>query len=75
MGAVTPAAMTILDQKQLRFVKYCGCLQRMASAFSTHIMMCEPVQFGLCQRNYPIKRGRISAALSNQKLSDLLLRR
>jgi hypothetical protein len=49
-------------------------LQRVAGAFPAHIMMRQPVQFGLHKRNQLFERSLVSAAPVAQQLGDLLSR-
>jgi hypothetical protein len=49
-------------------------LQGVASAFPAHVMVREPVQFGLHEREQLLKRSLVSAAPVAEQLGDLLSR-
>src|SRR6266513_2807870 len=69
-----PDRLRVIDQPQVRFVKNGGGLQGVASALPAHIMVCEPVQFRLHQREQLLQRSLISAAPVAEQLGDLLSR-
>ena len=49
------------------------CLQRVADAFAAHVMVRQPVQFGLHQRNELLERALVSASPVAEQHGDLLL--
>jgi hypothetical protein len=51
MAPALPDRCRIIDQPQLGFVKKGGGLQGLAGAFPAHVMVGEPMQFGLYQRD------------------------
>src|SRR6266487_6041163 len=69
-----PDRLRIIDQPQIGFVENGGGLQGVAGAFPAHIIMCEPVQFGLYQREQLLQRSLVSAAPVAEQLGDLLSR-
>ena len=73
VGPILPVTFVILDQPQVGFVEQRGRLQRVAGAFPAHIMMRQPVQFGLHQRDQLLERSLVSAAPVAEQLGDLFL--
>src|SRR6266545_7648335 len=74
MGPALPERLRIIDQSQVGFVENGGGLQGVAGALPAHIMVREPVQFGLHQREQLLKRSLVSAAPVAEQLGDLLSR-
>src|SRR6266513_471315 len=69
-----PDRLRIIDQSQVGLVENCGGLQRVAGALPAHVMVGEPVQFGLHQREQFLQRSLVSAAPVAEQLRDLLSR-
>src|SRR6266496_3834580 len=69
-----PDRLRIIDQPQIGFVENGGGLQGMAGALPAHVMVGEPVQFRLHQREQLLERSLVSAAPVAEELSDLLAR-
>src|SRR5881392_978837 len=74
MAPALPDRLRIIDQSQVSFVENGGGLQGMAGALPAHIMVREPVQFGLHQWDQLLQRSLVSAAPVAEQLGDLLLR-
>src|SRR6185312_11245241 len=74
VGPALPDRLRIIDQAQIGFVENGGGLQGVASTFPAHVMVREPVQFGLHEREQLLKRSLVSAAPLAEQLSDLLSR-
>src|SRR6266436_9896590 len=72
VGAALPERLRIIDQSQVGFVENDGGLQGVAGAFPAHVMVREPVQFGLHQRKQLLQRSVVSAAPVAEQLGDLL---
>jgi hypothetical protein len=75
MWSVLPARMCLVDKLKIRLVDEHGGLQGVPLSFAAHIIVRQPMQFGLHQRNQLIERARVSAAPVHSKLSDGLLHR
>src|SRR6266480_4936360 len=69
-----PDRLRIIDQPQIGFVENGGGLQGVAGALPAHVMVGEPMQFGLHQREQLLQRSLVSAAPVAEQLSDLLSR-
>src|SRR5205823_3508551 len=63
-----------IDQPQIGFVENGGGLQGVAGALPAHVMVGEPMQFGLHQREQLLQRSLVSAAPVAEQLGDLLSR-
>src|SRR5439155_9000241 len=74
VGSALPDRLHIIDQPQVGFVENGGGLQRVASALPAHVMMREPVQFGLHQREQLLHRSLICTTPVAEQLGDLLSR-
>src|SRR6476620_204198 len=74
VGSALPDRLRIIDQPQVGFVESRGGLQSVAGALPAHVMMGEPVQFGLHQREQLLQRSLVSAAPVAEELGDLLSR-
>src|SRR6266478_2320974 len=74
VGPALPERLRIIDQPQVGFVENDGGLQGVAGAFPAHVMVREPVQFGLHQRKQLLQRSVVSAAPVAEQLGDLLSR-
>ena len=74
VGPALPDRLRVIDQPQIRFVDKRGGLQSVAGALPAHVMVGQPVQFGLHQREQLLKRSLVSAAPVAEQLGDLLLR-
>src|SRR6266545_1227956 len=75
VGPALPDRLRIIDQPQIGFVENGGGLQGVAGALPAHVMVREPVQFGLHQREQLLQRFVVSAAPVAEQLGDLLSRR
>src|SRR5260370_11904676 len=75
VGPALPERLRIIDQPQVGFVENDGGLQGVAGAFPAHVMVGEPVQFGLHQRKQLLERSFVSAAPVAEQLGNLLSRR
>src|SRR5213592_833105 len=69
-----PDRLRIIDQPQIGFVENGGGLQGVAGALPAHVMVGEPMQFGLHQREQLLQRSLVSAAPVAEQLGDLLSR-
>src|SRR6266496_2112746 len=69
-----PDRLRIIDQPQVGFVENGGGLQGVAGALPAHVVVSEPVQFGLHQREQLLQRSLVSAAPVAEQLGDLLSR-
>src|SRR6266536_6583039 len=74
VGPALPDRFRIIDQPQVGFVENGGGLQGVAGALSAHVMVGEPVQFGLHQREQLLQRSLVSDAPVAEQLGDLLSR-
>src|SRR6266478_3324707 len=74
VGPALPDRLRIIDQPQVGFVENGGGLQGVAGALPAHVMVGEPVQFGLHQREQLVQRSLVSAAPVAEQLGDLLSR-
>src|SRR6266516_8146411 len=74
VGPALPDRLRVIDQPQVGFVKNGGGLQGVAGALPAHVMVGEPVQFGLYQREQLFQRSLVSAAPVAEQLGDLLSR-
>src|SRR6266404_8109689 len=75
VGAALPDRLRIVDQPQVGLVENDGGLQGVAGTFPAHVMVGEPAQFGLHQREQLLQRSLVSAAPVSEQLGDLLPRR
>src|SRR4029077_3540600 len=66
--------LRVIDQPQGSFVKNGGGLQGVPRALPAHVMMGEPVQFGLHQREQLLQRSVVSVAPLAEQLGDRLSR-
>src|SRR5437773_5467307 len=69
-----PDRLRIIDQPQVGFVQNGGGLQGVPGALPAHVLVGEPVQFGLHQREQLLQRSLVSAAPVAEQLGDLLSR-
>src|SRR6266513_5445453 len=69
-----PDRLRIIDQSQVGFVENGSGLQGVAGALPAHVMVGDPVQFGLHQWEQLLQRSLIPAAPVAEQLSDLLSR-
>src|SRR6266478_2651324 len=74
VGPALPDRLRIIDQPEVGFVENGGGLQGVAGALPAHVMVGEPVQFGLHQREQLLQRSLVSAAPVAEELGDLLSR-
>src|SRR5258705_7713536 len=75
VGPALPEGFRIIAQRQVGFVENDGGLRGVAGTFPAHVMVGEPVQFGLHQRKQLLERCFVSAAPVAEQLGDLLSRR
>src|SRR5881409_22674 len=66
-----PDRLRIIDQPQIGFVENGGGLQGVSGALPAHVMVSEPVQFGLHQREQLLQRSLVSAAPVAEQMGDL----
>src|SRR6266508_1297673 len=69
-----PDRLRVIDQPKVGFVENGGGLQGVAGALTAHVMVGEPVQFGLHQRKQLLQRSSVSAAPLTEQLGDRLSR-
>ena len=74
VASALPDRLRIIDQPQIGFVENGGGLQGVAGTLPAHVMVGEPVQFGLHQREQLLQRSLVSAAPVAEQLGDLLSR-
>src|SRR5881409_4397254 len=74
VGPALPYRLRIIDQPQVGFVENGGGLQGVPGALPAHVMVGEPMQFGLHQREQLLQRSLVSAAPVAEQLGDLLSR-
>src|SRR5262249_48644732 len=69
---VLPRRLRVFNQSQVSFVEDRGGLQGVAGALPAHVMVSQPVQFGLHQRKQLLERPLVSSAPVTEQLSNLL---
>ena len=74
VGPALPDRLGVIDQPQVGFVANGGRLQRVAGPLPAHVMVGEPVQFRMHQREQLPQRSLVSAAPLAEQLGDYLLR-
>jgi hypothetical protein len=75
MRPALPDRLGIVNQLQVRFVENGGRLQGVASSLPAHVMVGEPVQFRMHQREQLSQRFLVSVAPLAEQLGDRLSRR
>ena len=73
VGPALPHRLSVINQPQVGFVENGGRLQRVAHPLPAHVMVGEPVQFGMHQREQFLQRSLVSAAPLAEQLGDLLV--
>ena len=71
---VLPERLRVIDQPQVGFVQDRGGLQGVTGTLPPHVMVGQPVQFGLHQRKQLLQRSLISSAPVTEQLGNLLSR-
>jgi hypothetical protein len=74
VGPALPDRLGVINQPQVGFVENGGGLQRVAGPLPAHVMVGEPVQFRMHQREQLPKRCLVSAAPLAEQLGDRLSR-
>jgi hypothetical protein len=73
VGPALPHRRGVIDQPEVGFVENRGRLQRVAGSLPAHVMVGEPVQFRMHQREQLSQRSLVSAAPLAEQLGDCLL--
>ena len=74
MGAVLPTAFRIVHQVQIGLIQERGGLERVAYGLPAHVMVREPMQFGMHQRKQFRQRFLVTVAPRAEQLRDRLSR-
>src|SRR6266480_7693544 len=74
VGPTLPDRLGVINQPQVGFVENGGRLKSMALLLPAHVMVGEPVQFRMHQREQLPQRSLVSAAPLAEQLGDCLLR-
>ncbi len=62
MGPILPSHPSVINESKINLIDQSRCLQCMARTLATHVMMGQPAQLFIDERNQPIQRGLVPIA-------------